>query len=265
MMPHHSHRSSVQRWTTLTLAIAASVLGCLSCTRYPKLEPREPHSGGSPPDLQAPIILVGQLLSNEALGRPYAPEWDRYIKIQEYRVRVAVERIFRGNITEREVPIYYFGYISNVGGPPHLGMRANGGHWQLGDSIIFFLEPERGALRTICDFHYYCATQVFTGVHPNFKVDPKQSLGCSIAELLLSRGPNTTDLQMARAILDNKPRVFSDSCTRQKLKSWKMTQVWWSARQQSVWTKPLRTARARCAFLAKVNLTPITNKRSIGD
>ena len=206
------------RRMTLALVIAAPVLGCLSCTRYPKLEPREPHSGGSPPDLKAPIILVAQLLSNEAVGRPYAPEWDTYIKIQEYRVRVTVEHVVRGNIAEREAPIYYFGYPHFMGGPPNLGMRENGGWWHLGDSIVFFLEREQGALRTICDFRNYCAVRVFTGVHPNFKFDPNKPLDCSIAELLLSRGPNTTDLQMAQAILSDRAYIFSVPCRTQRLK-----------------------------------------------
>lgn len=215
-MSHVPRRGSITRWIIVTVLIVTALL--VSCSRYPKLEAYEPGSGSAPPNLEAPVILVGQILSNQAVGRPHAPQWDRYIKMRQYRLMVRAEHVFRGNIPQREVPVYYFGYITNMGGSPRIGMRQNGGDWHVGDSVVFFLRRERGVLRTVCDFYEYCSARVFTGIHPNLKIDPNKPLGCSIAELLLSRGPETTDIQMVRAILRGKANVYSDSCRNQRLK-----------------------------------------------
>ena len=73
-------------------------------------------------------------------------------------------------------------------------------------------------LRTVCDFYYYCAVQVRKGSHPNLSIDLNKPLGCSIARLLVSRGPKTTDRQMAEAVLSNSPVLFSKACAEERIK-----------------------------------------------
>jgi len=111
-------------------------------------------------------------------------------------VRVRVEQVLQGEEHRREVDISYF---TDLGAGSYSTARV----WKdlyAGHSEIFFLQKDRGQLRTICDGWRSCILWVRTGTHYNFKAEPGAPIKDVIVKLLLSRGDHTTDQEMTDAI-----------------------------------------------------------------
>ncbi len=202
------------------------LLGCLglaslqlACKANLKFSPERPI-GHLPYGRLAsiPIVLVGRILSNAIVGRPRHAQGDEYEILALYCVHVRVENVLKGQVMSNEVSIYYFSDWGPLGGPPRLGMVTNGGNWHVGDRVMFFLRKEAGELRTACDFSDRCAVPVFSGSHPGFEVNPGRPLGYSIIDFLLTKGYAIGDEQMIKAVFSDRPSLFSDSYTIEKLK-----------------------------------------------
>ena len=146
-----------------------------------------------------PVILVGRILSGEMVGSPQPSIWGPSNLYQKCRTTVAVENVLNGGQQSGTVDIYFLKDV-RASGPPRLGTVRQGGHWQIGDREMFFLQRDSGRLRTVCDTFVHCVVPVLSGRHDSFQ--PSQNIGESIAEILFTRGKSTTDDQMIRG-LDN--------------------------------------------------------------
>lgn len=163
------------------------------------------------------IIIVGQIISNRAIGSPYPSHWDENYIVQLYKVDVKVENVLRGPSFTGNIDIYYFSFFGLMGSPARLRMAENGGTWHVGDREIFFLRRDSGVLRTTCDFLQYCVIPVRTGAHPKFKLDPSKPINDSIIDFLLTRGIGASDGDMIQAIEKTPGDNFSKEYWIQKL------------------------------------------------
>jgi hypothetical protein len=186
-----------------------------------------------------PIVIVGQILLADTVGRPQREK--NGLPVQLYRVTVHVENVLRGNV-QGDVAIYYFSGAKglSIGSSGLLGMTTNAGSWHLGDRIVFFLRREDGVLRTTCDFRRYCALQVYSGAHPEFRPDASKPLADNLVDLLLTRGERCTDKQMADAILKSRTPEISEAYAYQQL-------------SQLAIKGPLEITRAACEMLSVAN------------
>lgn len=178
--------------------VAVVVSACLisSCNR---------HSGISeyPPFIDlpfdervagVPIILVGRVTGSSAVGKPRRSVWGASGEVQMYRVNVSVENLLKGDLSEKNIPVFYFVRWGAWEGPPRLGS------WRIGDREMFFLQSNAGVLRTICDNYQHCVLPVFTGAHPGWSPDPKTGVGYQIIDFLLTRGKGCSDEDLIRQI-----------------------------------------------------------------
>lgn len=130
-----------------------------------------------------------------------------------------VENVLRGDVRGTIVPVYYF--QSNLSGPPHMGMLGHGGHWQVGDRIIWFLTWESGVLRTVKDTWADATVTVLIGPHTGYKPTPKESYTHQVIDILLDYGDRYNSDQWALAILKSTMRSsgFDPDYTISKLRS----------------------------------------------
>lgn len=176
------------------IIVAAICLGT-SCQPSGKVAPLPPHFSVLAAD-KVPLILVGQVLQDaRPVATPETSEWNGR-PMQLWKVRVRVEQVLQGDVSAKEVNIFYFvdmGMIESSDAPLRGGIYAH-------HSEIFFLQTDGGRLRTICDGWRNCVLWVRTGSHFNFKIDHGLPVEDTIVRLLLSRGNHTTDKQMIDAI-----------------------------------------------------------------
>jgi hypothetical protein len=81
-----------------------------------------------------------------------------------------------------------------------MGMIGQGGRWQIGDRLIFFLQRDSGVLRTVIDTWAVAAVPVTTGAHPNYRAKPGESAVDSVIDILLDKGEGCDDKQLAYAV-----------------------------------------------------------------
>jgi hypothetical protein len=168
---------------------------CFGCERGDSMAPLPPHFSVSAPD-RVPVILLGQVLaSSHTAAPPDRSQWDGGV-VQLWKVRVRVEHVLQGEVQPKEVDIFYF---SDLEAGESSVARVLGDLYA-GHSEIFFLQRDRGKLRTICDGLRPCIIWVRTGSHYNFKIESGLPIEDIITKILLSRGDHTTDQQMADAI-----------------------------------------------------------------
>jgi hypothetical protein len=173
---------------------------CGGCNRIPPLT----EYANEPTTLSevlsyTPAIIVGTIAGPQSFVGPYRQSrwvWDREWTVQLVRVPVDVETVLGSDqkVPTGQLDVYYYLWTVNHSyvGPPRLGS------WQVGDRFIFFLRRERGYFRTICDEYKGCAAiQVFSGAHPGTRTGVPADL---IVDILLNRGHDVTDGQMAKSI-----------------------------------------------------------------
>jgi hypothetical protein len=201
----------------LTLLVLAW-LTLSSCERVLQLHPND-RRNPTPPSRQLasiPIIAVGRILANEHIGS--ARKEDEFsAPIQLCRVTIQIENILRGRIAKGRTAVYYFTDVGSTGASPRLGMSPYAGSWHLGDRMMFFLRRDASVLRTTCDFRDYCVVQVFSGAHPGFKINPDKSIAENIVDLLLTRGADSRDRQMIKAITKSRVLDFSEAYALRKI------------------------------------------------
>ncbi len=202
----------------LVLLFAASSLLNISCERIPELV--DYQNGGYRVDLEsAPVIVVGTIAGHACLGQPHRSHWHPDQSMQLCRVTVRLENVLRGKVSGTVVPIYYLIGTRQMG-HARMGMVGRGGHWQIGDRAIFFLQWDSGVLRTVYDTWAAATPPVLSGSHANYKPMPGESISHQIIDILLDRGQGCGEGQWAQAILGSTARatIFDLTYTIQKLR-----------------------------------------------
>ncbi len=142
-----------------------------------------------------PLIVVGQVLERcKPIGVIHPSRWNGSPR-QLWKVSIAVEHVLQGDVQAGEADIYYFVYRGSLGNSEPGLTDLN-----VGDYEIFFLQRDNGRLRTICDGGHNCVVRVWTGAHPNYKRSSSGTINEAITDILLTRGPGTTDQQMSLAM-----------------------------------------------------------------
>lgn len=159
---------------------------------------------------EVPVILVGQALDNcHPAAPPHMSRWNGR-PVQLWKVRVRIERVLQGGGVPKEVDVFYFvDWGATESGWSRL-LNIYAGHFE-----VLFLQKDGANLRTICEDSRSCVLWVRTGGHANHKTNPNLSIGEDIAHLLLSRGNETSDLQMIDAIYHADGRWGWDLVTKE--------------------------------------------------
>lgn len=172
-----------------------------------------------------PLTLAGQALEDAEAVEPPVTEWDGQ-PVQLLKIKVRVEHVFRGQLNEKTLDIYYFKYLGALGGSavPVTVKR--------GMSALFFLQPDRDKWRSVCEGWDTCIIRVRTGTHYGAFEGKGVSVGEAGGDLqkaieltieqdcvdfLMSRGDNTTDDQMLNSIKVLPPRWGWDLALRRTL------------------------------------------------
>jgi hypothetical protein len=203
------------------LVLIALVVLIAGCRTLPKLKVED--EGVIYEHLAAaPFIIVGTVISSKQVGRDVIWHPERSLldatassskstgySLSLFRVKVAVENVLRGGIKQHELDIYYYSHAGSLGGTPGIGMYGVSGLWGQGDRELFYLKKVDDVFRTYCDIFAPCVTTIFSGAHPNFKLDPDKSANDSLVNLLLTRGEGSTDQEMIKAVLSKSPSFLS--------------------------------------------------------
>jgi hypothetical protein len=148
----------------------------------------------------APLVVVGLADSDVPIGRPIPSRRDPSYPMQLHRVRVKIENVLRGSISEQTIPVYYFGFAGGHEGPRPLRFGREPSR------RILWLRRDRGAYRTACDGWDACTTFVMSGPHPRYRVDPHKAIDYALVDILLTRGEGKiNDLQFASQIQSGVP------------------------------------------------------------
>lgn len=179
------------------LALFGCTLLYVGCNKAPPIVEYPIAEGGLRGDqlYAAPVIVVGRIISDSAVGRSHPSKWDESIQVQRSRVKVDIENNLKGKVPVGQVSICYFIYLNAPDGPPRLGGSQRGGRWHIGDREIFFLRWDSGVLRTVCDEWASCVVPVFSGAHPAYKPNPAKPIEHAIIDILLTRGEGATNQQ----------------------------------------------------------------------
>jgi hypothetical protein len=204
--------------TALTLAVAGglALAACVSSNRGSSQPSDDLHDLlGTIVDYQirpvalvrhAPIVIVGVVAANEALGPPREARRIQGVGVQLRRATIDVELVLRGGEIQPRTSVHYFAqsYTSNLGGNPlHKTLLSA----EVGRRYVFFLLPEKGHYRSVGDVGNY-TIEVFSGRHTDRATEAlgaKAPLGHKVAWLLLTPGEGLD----SRRFADNIDRARS--------------------------------------------------------
>lgn len=188
------------------LSLTAISVMCVGCEKASSLVAYPTNSGYLE---SAPVILVAQLVKDDAVGQSHPSRWSPDQPMQLYRITVHVENVLRGNVQSGLIRIYYLIDIRASEGPPRMGMMGHGGNWRVGDRITFFLRWDSGVLRTWFDTFAVGTIPVLTGPHPNYTPRLGESVEDSVVDILLDRGRGCDNTQWAHAILVSTSKAYN--------------------------------------------------------
>lgn len=127
------------------IIVAAICLGT-SCQPSGKVAPLPPHFSVLAAD-KVPLILVGQVLQDaRPVATPETSEWNGR-PMQLWKVRVRVEQVLQGNVSAKEVNIFYFvdmGMIESSDAPLRGGIYAH--HSEIFFCKLMAVVSERSAM-----------------------------------------------------------------------------------------------------------------------
>ena len=147
----------------------------------------------------SPVVFVGQILSHREIGKPFPSRFDPTEPMQLFRITATAENVLRGGVLPDEVEVYYLKGM-RMHGPPQMGVIGRGGHWRIGDRLIFFLRRDSGVLRTVIDTWALPTVPVLTGGHPGYRPRTGESVEDSVIDILLDRGQHCGDECEAAAV-----------------------------------------------------------------
>lgn len=176
------------------LAAAFVLIGLdAGCSRVPRFTQYDEQSNAQA--RSAPLVVVGVADSDVRIGRPVPSRHDPNYPMQLHRVKVKIENVLRGSISEQTIFVYYFGFAGGFDGPRPLGFGGEPSR------RILWLRRDSGALRMACDGWDYCTTFVRSGAHLGYKTDPAKTLDYALVDILLTRGEGEiNNLQFANQI-----------------------------------------------------------------
>lgn len=169
-----------------------------ACNREIKMAPLPPCFSSEIPE-EVPVIVAAEVLErSHPVSSPQNSEWENGRVAQVWSVKIRIEQVLQGEVkgNRQEREIFYVVDLG-MGDSPFARVM---GDLYAGHSELFFLQPDNGRLRTICDGSRSCIIWVRTESHYHFHVDASQSIREALVDLLLSRGDHTTDEQMLDAM-----------------------------------------------------------------
>jgi hypothetical protein len=189
-----------------TLALVVLPILVTSCQQPPHLVE---YARYAPMNVDTvPVVIVGKIIDQIDIGPPHPARFDREQPMQLRRVNVRIENVLRGDIQPKTVSVYYFISL-RAGGHLLMGMSGHGGHWHVGDHLIWFLRWDSGVLRTMLDTWAQTTVTVLSGSHPNYRPVANESLAHQIIDIMLDPGKQCDSDQWALAILDSSMRASS--------------------------------------------------------
>lgn len=140
-----------------------------ACSSWPRLSVRGNPMTEDEMIRDAPIILIGQVLSQQV-----GPEREGWSLV---KMDIAVENVLRGDLPGREAVFYFW----------HDGRSANAGSTHEHERCVFFLTFDHGVLRAVRD-EWLSQIEVSSGRHRNLPLSPSSPLEERIAVMLLTPG-----------------------------------------------------------------------------
>ena len=184
---------SVMTKAFVILAIAAT-LAATSC--QPRLEVKVGSTSAlSYEELpsRSPIIVVGKVVEVKVVGPEVRTSDEHRYPLRLQRVTIQAENVLKGEARTGEVIFYRYAWS-----PDH-PMVGPWGMFAVGERGAFFLVRKDGVLRSIVDL-YPTHIQVVSGEHAGYKPRAEQSPQESIAELLLTAGPDVRPEAFSQAL-----------------------------------------------------------------
>lgn len=163
------------------------------CTSVPRISeyPKQPYEGV----FAAPLVVVGVADSDTRVGAKRPSKNDPNYPMQLHRVRIQVENVLRGELSDSTVWAFYFGFAGGFDGPRPLGFGREPSR------RIFWLRRDAGVLRMACDGWDDCTMFVESGAHPGYRPEPGRPLAYALADILLTRGQGeVSDIKFAREV-----------------------------------------------------------------
>lgn len=190
----------------------------VGCSRAPHLIEYDEQSNARAS--AAPLVVVGVVDSDIPIGGRIPSRHDPKYPMQLHRVRVRVENVLRGSISEQRILVYYFGFAGGFNGPRPLGFGREPSR------RILWLRRDGGAFRMACDGWDNCTVFVMSGAHPRYQADPQKSLDHALADILLTRGEGeVNNLRFARQIRLGVPAQGIEDYVIEKLSHLALTEL----------------------------------------
>jgi hypothetical protein len=180
------------------LAVLFAIVLDAGCSRVPRLTEFDEKANSQA--RSAPLVVVGVADSDATIGRPVPSRRDPTYPMQLHRVRVQIENVLRGSISEQTIFVYYFGFGGGFEGPRPLGFGREPSR------RILWLRRDEEVLRMACDGWDGCTMPVESGAHPRYRADPRKSLDYALVDILLTRGEGeSNNVRFASQILRGTP------------------------------------------------------------
>lgn len=174
--------------------------GCASVPRISEYG-RQPYEK----IFSAPLVVVGVADSDTRVGGTRPSKDDPKYPMQLHRVRIHVENVLRGELSDGAVWAYYFGFAGGFNGPRPLGFGPKPSR------RILWLRRDAGVLRTACDGWDECTMLVESGAHPGYRPEPGKPLGYALADILLTRGQGeVNETEFTRAVAWGAPATIPE-------------------------------------------------------
>jgi len=138
---------------------------------------------------EAPLVIVGVIESDQSQGH------DEASGMQLRRLRVRVENVLRGKLTDPAIMVYYFKFGGGFVGPRPLGLWDDRSMRR-----VFWLEQDAGVYRTSCDGFDFCTLAIYSGSHPGYQPKKGATVEDSIVDLQLTRGESGVDEAWFKAV-----------------------------------------------------------------
>lgn len=160
----------------------------------------------------APLVIVGLIEADEAVGEPVLSRIEEGTRVQLRRVRMRVENVLAGSLESSKVQAYYYGFAGGFNGPRPLGF------WSLPSRRIVWLLLDGGVHRLACDGWDGCTRGVESGAHPGYVADVRKQVEYAIIDIVLTRGEGRIEeRRFAASIGDGVPDAGREAYVISKL------------------------------------------------
>ena len=159
----------------------------------------------------APLVIVGVADSDSRIGGQQPSKRNPAYPMQLHRVRVRIENVLKGSLSDRTILVYYFGFAGGIVGPRPLGFGREPSR------RIFWLRGDSGVLRMACDGWDQCTMFVDSGAHPQYTPEPGKPLAYALADILFTRGQGeVNENKFARDVAWGAPSTIPEDYVLKK-------------------------------------------------